>query len=126
MILNDLSLGVCTEHEPLLTSFSCSHKFLVVYVASFLLVTHSFLHFCCLFCSSTEKFHTLLLPLFQTAQLRSLIFSFVEGAEQSASYHWLGITGGFNVFLLSSLLSRCIPLDYHDFDYFSLGSQCSL
>lgn len=56
----------------------------------------------------------------------SLIFSFVEGAEQSASYHRLGITGGFNVFLLSSLLSRCIPLDYHDFHYFSLGSQYSL
>lgn len=56
----------------------------------------------------------------------SLIYSFVEGAEQSASYYQLGITGGVHVSLLSSLLSRCIPLDYHDFHYFSPGSKYSL
>lgn len=51
-----------SKHEPLLTSFSCSHR---LYSGSLCCQlspwSHiAFFHICCHFCSSMEKFHTLL------------------------------------------------------------------
>lgn len=98
----------------------------------FFLVVHGFFArvspWCkCYFCLSVEKFYTHLCALVQdsSADVTDLLFCGRGWAECLLPSAW-DHRGGFHVSLLSSLLSRCIPLDYHDFHYFPPGSQCSL
>lgn len=96
------------------------------------LVTHRILHIRCNdWCHELIPFSLLhgdvLYPpllLFRTAQLMSLsLWKGLRRVHLTISWESQGF---FHVFLLSQLLSRCILLDYHDFHYFALGSQCSL
>lgn len=114
-----------------MASFHCSQLLLWYFI--FFLVVHSFFArvspWCkCYLCLSMEKFYTHLCALVQdsSADVTALLFCGRGWAECLLPSAWDHRGGGSHVSLLSSLPSRCIPLHYHDFHYFSPWSQCSL